>query len=263
MGIIELISGADLFGGLVFGSDKNDFKNVRGDRIFLADNASQEELPANIVHFNKTWEFDPTNIIQLDFNNEYRWNKFADNGNDKFHYVEYRGTASGSNRSFQIIKHYFYDQKEVLYLKAGENDFNLNLRRKRVVNSNSTPEIPFYSDSELFPEDIIFTGNIGASMFYSKAGAANVIYPYFDLPAATASPHTHYRSELFNKNIKALLTDGSNITMEVEVAEFILNSGELVHFTNYTDSLFDGSFDVVNVSSDPITETTKLKLRKR
>lgn len=275
MSVVELTGGGEAFEGLnsaTFSGDANVLKGA-GDLVFTGD-GNLSEPSKDLLFFNRIMVNSSPELI-VDWDNNYIHSRYSDNNADKQRFIDFANVTVGSTiRSTTVSNDSYFNVDDILHIKAGDNFFNL--AKKRRVDLSNNVRTDYESGDTISDRDLIFAGNICTAMFYT--GTATPI-PYLSVNNNEDNRvESYYQSEQLEKNMRALLSNITSTIIDLEISGIFDIGTTVEEFENISgiedEDLFSSTvtlggttwtydFPIVSREVDYISETTKLKIKKR
>lgn len=153
-----------------------------------------------------------------------------------------------------------YDNKFLLGIDGGHNDFNATVKRRKDLDNGTATD--YESGDNISDTDIIYTGNIASSMMREQA--SSLWTQYIALNNDVVTNYSYTKSAQFIANMESLLTDDSNLILNIQVKGFYPYLDDVITFTNPNNLFpFGYSYDVISSNADYTNEVTEYSLRRR
>jgi len=153
-----------------------------------------------------------------------------------------------------------YDVKFLLEIDGGHNNFQADVKRRK--NLDDAVATDYRSGDNISDRDLIYMGNIGTAMIREQASSQ--WFQYTALNNAVSTNYNYTKSAQMKANIEALLTDTSNLILNITVNGFNPYIDEVITFSN-PDVIFPFGYeyDIIGCNADFMKDETNYSLRRR
>lgn len=237
--------------------------NIQGkhDLIF---NKTQNPPLADLIFFqNANIQTDSHPYIRTFFINDYGFSKYysIDTTNTIYENIFY--DINNVDQNISIIERFNFNYETIFLLEidAGHNDFNDAVKRR--INFQDAVASDYRSGDNISDRDMIYAGNIGTAMFRNDDDLSQ-ISQYISNNGQGSEVTNYSKSIQFQKNIEALITDDSNLILNIKINGFFPLIDTVIAFTNPDDIFpFGYIYDIISAEADFINNETSYSLRRK